>query len=195
MTVRQQLLRVVYPVLMKLGKKQQAIRLDVNPPVSLFSLSVQLNNGTVLPLSQYASKKLLLVNTASNCGYTRQYDELEALSKKYADQLVVIGFPANDFGSQEPGTDPAIAEFCRVNFGVHFPLAAKSTVIRSPEQHPVFEWLSDSTKNGWNNQAPVWNFCKYLIDEQGRLIGFFGSGIAPSDSEIQNAITRSASKN
>lgn len=190
MTLRQQVLRLVYPVLMKLGKKQQNIRWNVDPPVSVFSLTVQLNNGTIVPLSHYAGKKMLLVNTASNCGYTRQYDELEALSKKYADRLVVIGFPANDFGAQEQGSDEAIAEFCRINYGVHFPIAIKSTVIHSPAQHPVFQWASDYRKNGWNNQAPVWNFCKYLIDEQGRLVGFFESGIAPTDAELLNAIIR-----
>ena len=101
---------------------------------------------------------------------------------------MVIGFPANDFKEQEKGTDEEIASFCKLNFGVTFPLMKKSSVTKSADQNRIFNWLTDSTKNGWNNQPPSWNFCKYIVDEQGRLTNFFGSTIEPLGKEITEAL-------
>jgi glutathione peroxidase len=128
------------------------------------------------------------VNTASECGYTAQYEGLQALQEKFDNQLVILGFPANDFGAQEKGTDEAIEQFCKVNFGVSFPLVKKSTVIKGPTQHPVYQWLTQENKNGWNEFVPNWNFCKYLIDEKGDLTHVFESGIEPMGKEMQAAL-------
>ena len=122
----------------------------------------------------------MLVNTASNCGYTAQYKELEELYEKYKNQLVIIGFPANDFKEQEKGSDEEIAQFCRVNYGISFPLSKKSVVIKSPEQNPVFRWLTDKSRNGWNDKPPTWNFSKYLVNEEGTLTHYFDPAIPPS---------------
>jgi glutathione peroxidase len=110
------------------------------------------------------------------------------LYEKYSGKLEIIGFPANDFKEQEKGTDAEIAAFCKVNFGVQFPLMQKSSVIRSDAQHPVYQWLTDSTKNGWNRKTPSWNFAKYIIDEQGRLTNYFGSSVSPLSKEVIKAI-------
>ena len=139
-------------------------------------------------LSELKGKKILLVNTASDCGYTAQYAGLQALHEKHFDKLVIVGFPANDFGAQEKGPDDGILEFCKVNFGVSFPLAKKSTVIKSLEQNEVYRWLTNEENNGWNNVAPTWNFCKYLVDEEGNLVNFFESGVDPMGTEINQAI-------
>ncbi len=161
---------------------------NAQPTQPLYDLKVTLNNGDSLSLSSFKGKKIMLVNTASDCGFTPQYNDLEALYKKYKEKLVVIGFPANDFGEQEKGTDEKIAEFCKVNFGVTFPLAKKSTVIKSANQNIIFKWLSDKTMNGWNNQQPKWNFSKYLINEQGVLTNYFDSSVSPDSEEIEKAL-------
>ncbi|MEO5941884.1 MAG: glutathione peroxidase [Ferruginibacter sp.] len=153
-----------------------------------YSLKTILNNGQTLDFSTLKNKKVMLVNTASDCGYTKQYDGLQELHEKFKDKVVIIGFPANDFGAQEKGSDDTIAEFCKVNFGVTFPLAKKSTVVKGGEQSEVYQWLTDENKNGWNNTAPTWNFCKYLIDENGNLTHFFEAGVEPMGKEIKDAI-------
>jgi glutathione peroxidase len=101
---------------------------------------------------------------------------------------MVLGFPANDFKEQEKGSDEEIARFCKVNFGVSFPLMKKSSVIRSSQQNPVFQWLTDSSKNGWSNKQPSWNFSKYLVNEEGVLTNYFGPTISPMSRDVLNAI-------
>ena len=123
----------------------------------------------------------MIVNTASECGYTAQYAELQQLYTKYADQLTIIGFPSNDFKEQEKGTDDEIAAFCKVNFGVTFPLAKKSSVLKGLGQNEVFQWLTMKEMNGWNEQQPTWNFSKYLIDEKGRLTHYFDPSVVPTE--------------
>ncbi|MCX6183426.1 MAG: glutathione peroxidase [Bacteroidetes bacterium] len=157
-------------------------------PVSFYSLKVTMNDGTILSFDSLKGKKILIVNTASHCGFTKQYDDLEKLYQLYKGKLVVIGFPANNFAGQEPGNDAEIAEFCRLNHGVTFPLAAKSSVVKGKDQNEVFAWLSDTTKNGWNSDAPSWNFGKYLINEEGTLTHVFSSGTAPMDEKIISAL-------
>ena len=158
------------------------------PLVSFYSLKDTTINGREFDFSQLKGKKVLLVNTASDCGFTGQYDELEKLYGEYKDNLIVIGFPANDFKEQEKGTDEEIAAFCKNNFGVSFLLMKKSTVKKSAAQNEVFKWLTDVARNGWNDQQPVWNFSKYLVNEEGMLINYFAPAISPLDKDILKAI-------
>lgn len=162
----------------------------VVPRQDLYALTLQRNDGTPVPLSQYKGRKILVVNTASDCGYTPQYKELQELYAQNQDRLVVIGFPANDFKEQEKGGDAAIAQFCQLNFGVSFPLAKKSSVVKGPQQNPVFAWLSHKELNGWNDQQPSWNFSKYIIDENGVLTHYFDPSISPMSREVRTAIGR-----
>lgn len=192
MTIKQQLLKVFYPALMKLsGLKKDRIKINrtkTQPVVSIYTLNVLKSNNELLLLNDLKGKKILLVNTASDCGYTQQYEALEALYEKFKDKLVILAFPANDFKQQETGTDEEIASFCKINYGVSFPLMKKSQVIKGPHQNQVFNWLSDANKNGWNNLAPVWNFSKYLVDEQGVLTHYFDPSVSPLGAEMLAAI-------
>jgi glutathione peroxidase len=194
MTYRQKVLKAVYPAFMWFnkisGKNTKELSGSVLPPVSFYSLKGTLNNGDTLDFASLKGKKIMLVNTASDCGYTNQYTDLQKLSEQYKDKLVLLGFPANDFKEQEKGSDKEIAEFCKKNYGVSFPLMQKSTVIKSPQQNPVYQWLTDSTKNGWNNKPPAWNFTKYIINEDGVLINYFGSSVSPMSNDVQEAIKK-----
>ncbi|WP_245652213.1 glutathione peroxidase [Rufibacter tibetensis] len=160
----------------------------VKPAQPFHALTTVLNNGASLDFSHLKNKKVLLVNTASNCGYTGQYEELQQLQEQQKESLVIIGFPANDFKEQEKDNDETISQFCQVNFGVSFPLAKKSVVVKNQNQNPVYHWLSNAQENGWNNHQPDWNFSKYLIDEQGVLTHYFGPAISPVGEEVRNAL-------
>jgi glutathione peroxidase len=139
----------------------------------------RLQTGKPETLCQYRGKVLLIVNTASYCGYTHQYEGLEALYRRYKDRgLVVVGFPSNDFGGQEPGSNHEIAEFCRLTYGVQFPMFEKSSVT-SLQANPLFAQLLART-----GDAPKWNFHKYLIDRNGNPAGTFASKIEPDDGEL-----------
>lgn len=194
MTYRQKVLKAVYPALMwftKLtGAKSKKLSGDKQPIIPFYSLKAIANNGDSVDFNSFQGKKVLVVNTASDCGYTNQYDDLQSLSEKYKDKLVILGFPANDFKEQEKGTDAEIAEFCRKNFGVTFPLMQKSVVVKSPQQNPVFQWLTDSSKNGWSKQFPTWNFSKYLVNETGVLTHYFDPSVSPLSNEVEDAITK-----
>jgi glutathione peroxidase len=144
-------------------------------------------DGEEIDFSQYKGKKVLLVNVASKCGYTPQYEDLQALHEKYGDKVVVLGFPANNFGGQEPGTNEEIASFCKKNFGVSFQMFEKISV-KGEDKHPLYAWLSNKELNGWNDESPNWNFCKYLVNEKGELVKFYGSKINPFDDEILKEI-------
>lgn len=157
------------------------------PQQSFYDFKMTSIDGTEIDLSQYKGKKVLVVNTASKCGFTPQYKDLEALHQKMGDKLVILGFPANNFMGQEPGSNEEIASFCQKNYGVSFQMFEKIDVV-GKNQHPLYKFLSDKTLNGWNDQAPSWNFCKYLISEDGRLLKFYKSGVKPLDDEIVNAI-------
>lgn len=194
MTYRQKVLKAVYPAFMwftKLtGKNAQELSGVKEPPVSFYLQKGILSNGDTLDFASLKGKKVLLVNTASNCGYTNQYDDLQKISEEYKDKLVVLGFPANDFKEQEKGTDKEIAEFCKLNFGVTFPLMQKSIVIKSPQQNPVFQWLTEAAKNGWNDKAPTWNFSKYLVNEKGILTNYFDPSVSPLSEAVKQAIEK-----
>ena len=142
-------------------------------------------DGTPLPLAQFQGHPLLVVNTASKCGFTKQYADLEALYQNYRDQgLVIIGVPCNDFGHQEPGSSEDIATFCKVNYGVTFPLTQKERV-RGKEAHPFYAWAKTTLGFG---TGPKWNFHKYLIDRQGQLIDYFNSATSPEADRVKQAI-------
>lgn len=196
MTGRQKLLKAVYPIWIgitqMIGKNTSVLynKQSAAPLQNIYDLSVVLNNGQVMPLSTWKGKKILLVNTASDCGYTNQYEDLQELYERFQDKLVIIGFPANDFKEQEKGTDADIAEFCKVNFGVSFPLSTKSTVIKGAEQNKVFQWLTHADQNGWNEKEPSWNFSKYLVNEEGVLTHYFDPSVSPMGAEVLKAITR-----
>jgi glutathione peroxidase len=154
---------------------------------TVYDFSMKSIDGKDVSLSTYKGKKLLIVNVASKCGYTPQYKELEALSKKYAGKLVVLGFPANNFGSQEPGTNEEIQGFCQKNYGVTFPMFAKVSV-KGKDVDPLFAFLSNKEENGGISDAPTWNFCKYLIDENGKVKKFFGSSTSPMSKDITDLL-------
>lgn len=196
MSLRQQILKAIYPLFKgynKISGRGTLMLTNKNetlPPVSFYDLSVELNNDETLSMKSFKGKKVLLVNTASDCGYTPQYTDLQRLYEEYKEHLQVIGFPANDFKEQEKGTDEEIAEFCKVNYGISFPLTKKCSVIKGNEQHEVFDWLTDKTKNGWNNKSPGWNFSKYLVNENGILLNYFGPSVSPLGKEVRAAINK-----
>ncbi len=153
--------------------------------MSAYDYSFKTIDGGGLPLSSFKGKAVLVVNTASACGLTPQYEALEALYRKYRDRgLVVLGVPANDFGGQEPGTEAEIKQFCALKYDVDFPLASKETVIGGAA-HPFYRWVSSELGEG---AAPKWNFHKYLIGKDGALAGTFGSRTVPDAPEIVAAI-------
>jgi glutathione peroxidase len=154
---------------------------------TLYDFKMKSIDGQLIDFSKYKGKKVLIVNTASECGYTPQYAELELLHKKYGEKLVVLGFPANNFAGQEPGDNKEIASFCQKNYGVTFQLFEKVSV-RGDDACDLYKWLSTKELNGWNSQAPKWNFNKYLIDENGQLIKYFPSSVKPMSKEITDAI-------
>jgi glutathione peroxidase len=194
MTVKQRVLKFVYPLIIKTSKRQNMNTKvlentnNIPPKSSVYEIPFQLNNGEIETLAAYKNKKILIVNTASHCGYTNQYEGLQRLFEENSDDLELIGFPSNNFKEQEKGNDDEIAQFCRVNYGVKFPLAKKSVVIKDTDQNKLFEWLSNAKENGWLSEAPTWNFCKYLINEKGVLTHFFEAAIEPLGAEILTAI-------
>ena len=190
MTFKQKVLKKLYPLLMKFGKSTSQIDTMKHPtaPIDFYSLQLTLNNNTELQLASLKGKKILIVNTASDCGSTAQYEALEKLYLQHQDSLIIIAFPANDFKNQEKGDDATIASFCKKNYGITFPIAKKATVIKNNNQQVVFKWLTDKNQNGWNEQEPTWNFCKYIINENGQLTHFFKSSIDPLGPEVHQAL-------
>src|SRR5580704_16020804 len=153
-------------------------------PSSVHDFKVPGLDGNTIDLSTYKGKKILIVNTASKCGFTPQYADLEKLYEKYKDKLVIIGFPANNFAHQEPGTNTEIKEFCTKNFGVSFPMAEKVDVV-GDNIHPLFKYLTDEAKKlGTPDPVIKWNFTKFLVDENGKLIAVFPSKVTPMSEEI-----------
>lgn len=151
-------------------------------PSTIYTFKVQNIDGKALDLKKYKGKKILIVNTASKCGYTKQYADLQKLADAYKDKLVVIGFPANNFGGQEPGENLNIKEFCQKNFGVTFPLAEKSSV-KGDDINPLFKYLTTAPNPDFTGDIK-WNFEKFLIDEKGQLIHRFRSAVTPMSPEI-----------
>ncbi|MBU3713967.1 MAG: glutathione peroxidase [Ferruginibacter sp.] len=150
---------------------------------SVHNFKVASIDGDVIDFSAFKGKKILIVNTASQCGYTPQYKELEALYQKYKDKLVVVGFPANNFGQQEPGTNSEIKTFCQKNYGVSFPMASKISV-KGNDTAPIYSWLTQKKLNGVMDANIKWNFNKFLLDEAGQIIEKYDSGTQPMSEEI-----------
>jgi len=144
---------------------------------SLFDFKMNSLDGREIDFSQYKGKTLLIVNTASECGYTPQYADLQKLHELYGDKITILGFPANNFGGQEPGSNAEIATFCQKNYGVTFQMFEKISV-KGKDQHPLYSWLKDKT-----GQEPSWNFCKYLVKPDG-TVKFYKSSVKPLDKEI-----------
>ncbi len=151
-----------------------------------FSLK-SLDGKETIDFARYKGKKIVILNTASACGYTPQYADWQKFHEKYGDKIVVIGCPANNFGGQESGTNKEIATFCQKNYGVTFQMLEKINVTGS-DQHPLYKWLSKKDLNGWNDSEPTWNFCKYVINEKGEVTNFFASGIKPTNAEFLKAV-------
>lgn len=156
-------------------------------PASIYEFKVTSLTGGTIDFSAYKGKKILIVNTASECGYTPQYEDLEKLYKKYNGKLVIVGFPANDFGAQEPGSNEQIASFCKKNYGVTFPMAAKVSV-KGKDMTPIYQWLTDKKYNKVSDYSVKWNFSKFLINEKGQLVNMFPSGVKPMSPELLKAI-------
>jgi glutathione peroxidase len=152
-------------------------------PPSIHTFKVKALDGTEIDFSKFKGKKILVVNTASKCGYTPQYEALEKLYAEHKDKLVIVGFPCNQFGGQEPGTASEIQEFCTKNYGVTFPLAEKIDV-KGDNISPVYKWLCTKTENGVLDATITWNFNKFLLDENGKLIAYFPSKVKPTDDDI-----------
>lgn len=157
----------------------------VTPNESLYDIKIEGIDGKLIDLNQYKGKKILFVNVASKCGFTNQYDGLQELYSEYKDKLVVIGLPCNQFGSQEPGKESEIQSFCKLNFGVEFPMTEKIDV-KGDNQHSLYQWLTQKEKNGKMNSSVKWNFQKYLVDEEGRMIDVFYSITKPMSTKITN---------
>ena len=149
----------------------------------IYDFKVKGLDGKQLDLAAYKGKKLLIVNTASECGYTPQYADLQALYEKYKDKLVVIGFPANNFGKQEPGSNSDIQSFCKKNYGVTFPMAEKVSV-KGDDIHPLFRYLTDEAEKMGVKDPIKWNFTKFLVDEKGKLVAVYPSKVKPMSEEI-----------
>jgi glutathione peroxidase len=154
---------------------------------SIYNFKVEGLEGGAIDLSQFRGKKILIVNTASKCGYTPQYEGLQKLYDTYKDKLVIVGFPANNFGGQEPGTNTEIKEFCKKNYGVTFPMAAKVSV-KGDDIAPIFKWLTNKSENGVMDAEIKWNFGKFLLDEKGTLIQYFPSKVTPMSEEITSKL-------
>ncbi|MEZ4962099.1 MAG: glutathione peroxidase [Saprospiraceae bacterium] len=146
-----------------------------------------LETGEMIDFQQFKGKKIVLLNVASKCGFTPQYADWEAFYKTYGDKVVVLGFPANNFLGQEPGSNEEIASFCQKNYGVTFPMFSKISV-KGSDQAPLYHWLTHKDENGWNDQEPSWNFCKYVVNEKGELTNFFASGVKPEDAAFKKAV-------
>jgi glutathione peroxidase len=155
---------------------------------TIYQFNVQDLSGNAFDFTTLKGKKIMIVNTASECGLTPQYEQLQAVYEKYKDQnFVIVGFPANNFGSQEPGSNAQIATFCQKNYGVTFPMMAKISVEGS-DQHPLYQFLTQKAKNGLEDSEVQWNFQKYLINESGELEKVVAPRTLPTDAEIINWI-------
>jgi len=177
---------ILFGIMSLLGKNMDA---QNNVPASIYDIKINDIDGKPFDLSKLKGKKILIVNVASKCGFTPQYEDLEKLYLKYKDKLVIIGVPCNDFMGQEPGTPEEIKSFCSVNYNVTFPILEKVN-IKIGKVHPLYKWLTDKKYNGIEDSSVSWNFNKYLIDETGKYVAHFGSKTKPLDTEITQLIEK-----
>ena len=160
---------------------------DSNSLPSIFDSKLKDEANGEIDLKAYRGKKILIVNTASRCSFTRQYKDLQQLQDTYKSSLVILAFPCNDFGKQEQENDAGIAKFCEVNFGITFRVM-KKIGIRLNAQSTLYNWLTNPTQNGWNRRLPQWNFWKYLLDENGRLIACLPSAVEPGSKLMHSLL-------
>jgi glutathione peroxidase len=158
-------------------------------PKSIYDFKVEAVDGKTIDFAKYKGKKIMIVNTASQCGNTPQYADLQKLHLKYQDKLVIIGFPANNFGAQEPGSNSEIAAFCQKKYSVTFPMAAKISV-KGGDMAPIYHWLTEKKHNGYKDSDVRWNFQKYLINEKGELVAVFEPSTNPMSPEIITALNK-----
>ena len=156
-------------------------------PMPIYDIIINDIEGKEINLNDFKGKYVLFVNVASNCGFTRQYKDLQTLYDKYKDELVVLGVPCNQFGGQEPGDEEQISIFCSEKYNVTFPMTEKIAV-RGSNQHPLYKWLTSKDLNGRKNSSVKWNFQKYLVDKDGNLIDYWYSLTNPTSSKITNYI-------
>ncbi len=188
--------KIIYPFLKLMNRNQrdQVISRPESRPVKsdgmFHHFSIRSISGGEIRFSDFKGKKVLLVNTASACGYTHQYAGLEKLYRQRQDNLVILAFPSNDFGKQEPGTSTEIEDFCKNNYHITFPVTEKIHVVGSAT-HPIYQWLSGKNQNGWNEARPTWNFSKYLVDEQGELAAFFSCKTDPLEKTLTSFLGNS----
>ncbi|MBC7425721.1 MAG: glutathione peroxidase [Bacteroidia bacterium] len=155
---------------------------------SIYDITIKsLDGKSDIKLSDYKGKYIVIVNTASECGYTPQYKDVQKFYEDHKDSVVVIGCPCNQFGGQEPGTSSEIGAFCQKNYGVTFTLTEKIDV-KGENQHPLYQWLTQKSKNGAGDFSVKWNFNKFVINKEGKLTHYFGSGTKPTDSDFLAAI-------
>lgn len=166
-----------------------SLNLFSSPMKSFYDFKMKTLDGKEIDFSTFKNKKILIVNVASKCGYTPQYEGLETLYKTHKDELIILGFPANDFGKQEPGTNDEIMNFCQKNYGVTFLMFEKITV-KGENQHPLYQWLTKKEQNGWNDESPKWNFYKFLINQKGELVKVFNSDVEPLSKELLTEIEK-----
>lgn len=160
---------------------------ETNKGNTIYDINLKTIDGKPASLAKYKGKKIVILNVASECGYTPQYGDWEKFYEANSDKFVVLGFPANNFGGQEPGSNTEIATFCTKNYGVTFPIFEKISV-KGGDKAPLYKWLTTKALNGWNEKEPTWNFCKYLVNEKGELTNFFASDIKPNSAEFKVAI-------
>lgn len=165
------------------SNQQNTMSQPTDTSLNIYGFKVKGLDGSTIDFASFRGKKILVVNTASECGYTPQYADLEALFEKYKDKLVVVGFPANNFGAQEPGSNEEISQFCKKNYGVSFPMAAKISV-KGDDIAPIYQWLTQKKQNGVLDAEVKWNFNKFLIDENGHLLQYFESSVKPMSEAI-----------
>ncbi len=157
---------------------------------SVYDFTVETIDGQQFKLSELKGKKIMIVNTASKCGFTPQYKDLEYLYMAYGgDKFVIVGFPANNFMNQEPGSNQEIKTFCSSKYNVTFPMMAKISV-KGSDMHPLYQWLTQKSKNGVLDSEVKWNFQKYLIDENGKLVGYFKSDVKPLSDDVVLWVTK-----
>ena len=152
-------------------------------PENLYQYNAIDINGNTVPFEKFKGKYILIVNTASKCGYSNQFGQLQKLYEIYNDKLVICAFPANNFLWQEPLSNEGIKKFCNNNYGITFPIFEKISV-KGNNKHPIYKWLSNKELNGQIDKEPSWNFCKYLVDSEGKLMYYFGSNVEPLSSQI-----------
>jgi glutathione peroxidase len=167
-----------------------SIAVNAQSNATIYQFKVEDLSGKTFDFASLKGKKILIVNTASKCGYTPQYEQLEAIYKKYKNKnFVIVGFPANNFGAQEPGTNAQIATFCKANYGVTFPMMSKISV-KGTDMNEVYQFLTKKAKNGLKDSNVEWNFQKYLINEKGQLEQVYLSGVTPNDEKITSWIEK-----